>query len=344
MKRSIFFTRATKDDRRWIEDEKTKAERERARALSGEEAKNFYLTVTEDEGLSPELGLDETRKKRKRRKHGNLQRPRPADPQQSVTCERDSHRLLRCAQDGDVKTLEGLLGKGHVDVNFRDGFYWTAMMCASYAGRLDAVKVLLRRGAAWVGVVDTQGRDARDLADQAGHDAVVRELEEYGSPSQSAGSRAAHSVPDRQWCPACECHYTQSEACHRSSTLHQFSLARPPAAPQYCLPPSSAGYRMMLRSGWDPASGLGPGGEGRKQPVRTVLKRDQAGLGYGAAPSAKVTHFPAGDARAVQRLAKGRAERRAERGCTLTTKALKRKEQKDRNWERDFRSSFNIDL
>lgn len=38
------------------------------------------------------------------------------------------------------------------------------MMCASWSGQTDAVKLLLERGAAWVGVVDTQGRDAKDLA------------------------------------------------------------------------------------------------------------------------------------------------------------------------------------
>lgn len=38
------------------------------------------------------------------------------------------------------------------------------MMCASWSGQTDAVKLLLQNGAAWVGVVDTQGRDAKDLA------------------------------------------------------------------------------------------------------------------------------------------------------------------------------------
>lgn len=38
------------------------------------------------------------------------------------------------------------------------------MMCASWSGQTDAVRLLLQHGAAWVGVVDTQGRDAKDLA------------------------------------------------------------------------------------------------------------------------------------------------------------------------------------
>lgn len=37
-------------------------------------------------------------------------------------------------------------------------------MCAAWSGQRSAVRLLLRHGAAWVGVVDTQGRDAQDLA------------------------------------------------------------------------------------------------------------------------------------------------------------------------------------
>lgn len=37
-------------------------------------------------------------------------------------------------------------------------------MCASWSGQRAAVRLLLQHGAAWVGVVDTQGRDAKDLA------------------------------------------------------------------------------------------------------------------------------------------------------------------------------------
>lgn len=37
-------------------------------------------------------------------------------------------------------------------------------MCASWSGQKAAVRLLLQHGAAWVGVVDTNGRDAKDLA------------------------------------------------------------------------------------------------------------------------------------------------------------------------------------
>lgn len=153
-----------------------------------------------------------------------------------------------------------------------------------------------------------------------------------------------HSVQS-QWCNVCAVHYTDSTETHNRSTLHQFSELHPPATPQYCLPSSSTSYKMMLRLGWDPSSGLGPGHSGRKNPVSTVLKRDQVGLGYGVRPQPKVTHFQAKDPQAVLHIRKEkRLEKRQEKGTMLSAKELKRKEERDKKWERDYRASFNFDF
>lgn len=95
----------------------------------------------------------------------------------------------------------------------------------------------------------------------------------------------------------------------------------------------------MLRSGWNPRAGLGPEGSGPRQPVPTVLKRDQEGLGYGSTKRARVTHFQAEDPRAVKPPPKGR-EGRGDRGKRKEESRMK--EEMDRNWERDFRASFYL--
>ncbi|XP_076838953.1 G patch domain and ankyrin repeat-containing protein 1 isoform X2 [Brachyhypopomus gauderio] len=338
------FIRATQEDRRWTEGQRPKEDRVQSDPLTGEEASDFYRSLLPKEG-GP--GRRETRRTRPRRGgtgHGG--RPRlgeageaavPPGDQLSVAQEREGHRLLCCAQNGDVCVLRELLRRG-CDVNFHDTFYWTPMMCASHAGHTDAVRLLLQAGAAWVGVVDTRGRDARDLALLAGHQDVVRELEQFSITENP--STPVEDTPRAQWCAVCEVTYTDST--HNSSTLHQFNVQRPLVAPHYCLPPSSTSYRMMLRSGWDPASGLGPAHTGRKHPVGTVLKRDQAGLGYGSPPRARVTHFHAKDPQAVQRAPKEHLNRK-ERGVTLNTRALRRREERERDWERRFRASFHLD-
>lgn len=150
------------------------------------------------------------------------------------------------------------------------------------------------------------------------------------------------SLPPPQWCAVCEVCYTDSAHTHTSSTLHQFNLKRPPSLPHYCLTPSSVGYKVMLRLGWDPRSGLGPEHLGRRDPVGTVLKTDLAGLGFGPTPRSKVTHFKANDVQAIHKVTKRREERR-ERGTTVSAKERRKMEERQRQWERDFRTSFNID-
>lgn len=142
-----------------------------------------------------------------------------------------------------------------------------------------------------------------------------------------------------QWCGVCCSEYSSSLSSHLSSTLHQFSLRRPSPTPYYCLPPSSNSYKMMVRCGWKPGTGLGPEGEGPEQPVPTVLKRDQQGLGYGQMKRAKVTHFQARDCDAVKPPSKEKEERR---GKGQRKEESRRKEQKNKNWERDFRASFYL--
>ncbi|KAK0145048.1 G patch domain and ankyrin repeat-containing protein 1 [Merluccius polli] len=240
--------------------------------------------------------------------------------------------------------------RGHaLDCNFnlvvdlrcclQDTFFWTAMMCASWAGQRATVRLLLGRGAAWVGVVDTRGRDARELAHTAGHQGVVEELDGFETNTQQV-TQPDRSVPERHWCKMCGSHFSGRSSSHLSSTLHQFSLRRQPPTPQYCLPASSASYKMMVRCGWDPRTGLGPDGGGPKQPVSTVLKRDHQGLGYGPIKRARVTHFPAKDPRAVKPPRAVEREGRVDKG--KRKEESRRKQETDRNWERDFRTSFNL--
>ncbi|KAJ8274703.1 hypothetical protein COCON_G00093280 [Conger conger] len=333
----INFTPAKEAAGFWLGSHGGRSQQERQSLISGEEAKHFYQSLIAEGGATREC----RREKRRRRTTADSERVRgsrrePARPSAAMS-ERDGHRLLKCAQEGNLAGIREALKNG-CSINFKDDYYWTAIMCASYAGQRGAVRLLLEKGAAWIGVVDTQGRDARDLADQAGHTEVVSELDSYGVRLDTPRSTSSVSATQPQWCSVCGAQYSESEERHQSSTLHQFSLRRPPPTPQYCLPASSAGYRMMLREGWDPREGLGPEGVGRKNPVQTVLKRDQGGLGYGPAAKARVTHFKAKDTQAVKRVPKGRMER----GATLGRRAERRREERDRNWERDFRTSFNL--
>ncbi|KAL1005399.1 hypothetical protein UPYG_G00058600 [Umbra pygmaea] len=363
-----YFTPAREDEVLWLGNAGAATGPRPNRALDGEEARHFYQSLIEE----GDTRVDDMRTKRQRRegqgrRETNTGREEArqlrrewtarngsdvqASRQQATTTttELEGLRLLRCAQEGDLSGVRGLLSRG-VDVNFQDGWWWTGLMCAAAAGQRDVVRLFLQRGAAWVGVVDTQGRDARELARRAGHSGVVEELDQHGARTGGDDDHSSNQLSDTsspavqtlqnqnqsRWCPDCSADYTCSRESHLSSTLHLFSLSRAPPTPQYCLHPFTPAYQMMLRSGWTPGGGLGPEGEGPKQPVRTVLKRDSKGLGYGPTPRPKVTHFQAKDLQAVRQTAKRRRERRGEEGDRR-----RRKEERERTWERDFRSSFN---
>ncbi|KAI7811028.1 G patch domain and ankyrin repeat-containing protein 1 [Triplophysa rosa] len=339
----MYFTKAKEEEKLWIEGKK----KEDIQSLTGQEAKDFYQSLLQDSSEGrPRKARDVTTRRVKRgagqnRRRGAGRRSEGGQVRTGGTPERSGHKLLQYAQEGNIQGLRDLLRHG-CDVNFRDDFFWTGVMCASQAGKTEAVRLLLQHGAAWVGVVDKQGRDARDLAVQAGHHDVVRELEQFGVSESAPTANGTDSVRS-QWCSVCAVHYTDSTQTHNRSTLHQFSELRPPSTPQYCLPSTSNSFKMMLRLGWDPSSGLGPSHSGRKNPVSTVLKRDQTGFGYGRTPQPKVTHFQARDPQAVQHKPKEKRMRQ-ERGSKLNAKELKRKEERDKRLERDFRSSFNFDL
>ncbi|XP_061627773.1 G patch domain and ankyrin repeat-containing protein 1 [Phyllopteryx taeniolatus] len=337
---AVGFTPARKQDIFSIEASQT------CSASGGHEARQFYENLLKDEkvtrkrrcgrnGQSSKRRRTETRAAVvERRGEGNRTRETPGGYVNSeMSLELQGHKLLRYAQDGDLAGLKDLLSKG-VDINFQDTFFWTGVMCASWSGQRAAVRLLLDQGAAWVGVVDTQGRDAKDLASEAGHRGVLEELESYGrSPPRPTNTRSAQPQP----CGVCGVDYTSDLSSHLSSTLHQFNVERPPPAPDYCLPPSANSYKMMLRCGWRPGVGLGPEGRGPERPVATVLKRDQKGLGYGAMARARVTHFKAGDRDAVK---VSRVEKEGQGRKGKTKAEIWRKEQRDKDFEREFRASF----
>jgi hypothetical protein len=63
-----------------------------------------------------------------------------------------------------------------VNIDAKDDFGWTPLMCAAGAGQLNAVAELLSRGANFLSA-DSKGRDARALAAISGHMGVVQMLD-----------------------------------------------------------------------------------------------------------------------------------------------------------------------
>ena len=88
-------------------------------------------------------------------------------------------------------------------------------------------------------------------------------------------------------------------------------------------------------------TGLGPEGEGRKFPIKTVLKRDRYGLGNEMSSKARVTHFAPNDQDAVKIKKERNKDGRKETKRTLSKKQKRLKESKEKAWERNMRIYMN---
>ncbi|XP_068816781.1 G patch domain and ankyrin repeat-containing protein 1 [Capricornis sumatraensis] len=343
----INFTPATDPSDLWKDGQLRSQPEELEPILDGAAARAFYEALIEDESSTPETQRAQPGPARKRKKRrmtretaagaagGHGQR-RSLDAKDKTT-----QQILRAAQEGDLAKLKRLLdpreaGGAGGNINARDAFWWTPLMCAARAGQGAAVRYLLGRGAAWVGVCELGGRDAAQLAEEAGFPEVARMVRE--SPGETRSPKNRSRSPSPQYCETCDAHFQDSNHC--TSTAHLLSLSRdlrPPILP-LGVSTSSPGFKLLLRGGWEPGMGLGPRGEGRANPIPTVLKRDQEGLGYRPAPQPRVTHFPARDIRAVA------GRERAPRMTTLNRREEKRQEEKDKAWERDLRTYMNLEF
>ncbi|XP_036023653.1 G patch domain and ankyrin repeat-containing protein 1 [Onychomys torridus] len=346
----ITFTPATDSCDLWKDGQQQSQLQKPKPVLDGAAARAFYEALIADESSSPKpqrAGPIRDRPRRKRRAMreavvaaaaGASGQGRPHEDEDKMT-----PWILLAAQNGDVTELRRLLepreaGGAGGNVNARDAFWWTPLMCAARAGQRAAVRYLLGRGAAWVGVCELGGRDAAQLAEEAGFPEVARMVRESHGETRSPENQNRPPRCSPQFCEDCGAHFEDSN--HHTSTAHLLSLSRGPQLSNLPLgvPTSSPGFRLLLRGGWEPGMGLGPRGEGRANPIPTILKRDQEGLGYRSAPQPRVTHFPARDTRAVS------GRERVPRVATLSQRENRKREEKDRAWERDLRLYMNLEF
>ncbi|XP_048472893.1 G patch domain and ankyrin repeat-containing protein 1 [Rhincodon typus] len=338
----ITFTRAKDKTDTWENGERRKSPSPGPgiEVLTGDEVKKFYesLLASDDEaGTSSVRKHKVVWQKSKTERTNGEQNPRSLP---TAAMERNGHLLLKCAQDGDLKTLRRLLETATCDINFRDSYYWTATMCAAYSGQAEVVNYLLNRGAAWIGVCDSMGRDALDLARQAGHVEIITMLEEF-HPHREKQQEPRERPRQKKYCQICEVQYEEdSIEQHERSTLHLFNKKDKPVPTYYFIPETNVGFRMMLKEGWDRETGLGPTGKGQKFPVKTVLKRDQKGLGFQSDLKPKVTHFNANDSDAVKQPKPPNS--RVQRAATVSRREERRQQAKEKAWEKDLRTYMNL--
>ena len=315
--------------------------------LTGTEAKTFYEDVISmpEQSDKGSATVERKRKRSKRRtklrKHLKTSSPAPISVGQ-VFCS---------VQEGNLAEVQAALSSGTCDVNATDSFHWTLLMSAAYAGHRHIVEHLLASGAEWREHVDKRGHNAADLARMADHLSIASFIETYSDTVverkelRSNATKDLHSKTLYQkstyYCGICKQKVTEDKGRHTTSTIHQFSCQHTPSVHHgYTIPHTNRGYQMMLRGGWDPEKGLGSCKEGRKYPVKTVLKQDRLGFGQTSEETMqrkpRVTHFAAFDESAVKRQSE-----RFEKTPTLKKRDILKAAHKDREWEVRMRRYMN---
>lgn len=336
--------------------------------LSGSEARSFYEHVLSEspsqhwrqkrQSSTKNEGRTQTSGRRKKTKlsksHGSCIEFDEHDKMESSTSphrgdkprsecnmsKRCVNKLLRCAQNGDITNLRRCLEMG-TPVDGSDEFGWTPLMCAVHAGHANIVKYLLGVGAD-INISDSQGRTVFSLSHEQRHEnvlGILQDFQRYGSDNWNKGVPAQHN--SKFYCDSCQSEFTTSESEHSRSLVHQITSKRTVKPDPFLIPESNKGYKLMQKSGWDGESGLGPEGQGKKFPVKTVLKKDRSCLGTGKPQNAKVTHFKQNDTKAVEHIHKPLQRIMSVR--TMSKRARLAKERKNKQWERNMRLHFNTD-
>ncbi len=255
----------------------------------------------------------------------------------SATTGHSVLKFLKLAQSGDISELEKQIDSG-ADLDCRDQYGWTALMCAAEAGHRDTVILLLAQGAN-KDLKEARNLRAIDIAAKNKQQQVVEALENW--PLFVGADTTSESCSKEEFsCEVCNQYFTDtSRSEHETSTLHLFNLKLPVPSTSYLLPETNRGYQILLRSGWDDSQGLGPAGSGRKFPVKTVLKQDRQGLGN-PTQQAKVTHFAPNDTDSVKTQNIDKTRHRQMKISTISKKAHKRRCKQQKEKERNFRREF----
>ncbi|XP_065898416.1 G patch domain and ankyrin repeat-containing protein 1-like [Dysidea avara] len=343
---------------------------------SGEEVKKMYEDIVSQpstrslentertrSGSTP-LGKAKKALTKLRRRSGSLTRRLSFSSSKKDTKSTtvSATKLFQAAQSGDLVTIEEALLQDKFDINMTDSYNWTLLMCAAYAGHHPVVELLVRHRALWEEVRDRRGFNAADLATTGGHVSIVDLLvtpshQPSDSPAANVNIRSRRkrrrstiekNLPEKFFCSVCQIEVNGLlEHEHNLSTVHQFNSQFRSTDIPYSIPHSNKGFQLLMKGGWNPECGLGPDGQGTRQPVKTVLKRDREGLGSGKKLKPRVTHFPSFDKSAIHRSpirTRGAARRQEEEDLTRSSKRARQDAlRKDKLWEMNMRRYLNAE-
>lgn len=293
--------------------------------LSGEEVSQFYNSVIS----APSSQV--------LKKHSAPKSKKAISVPTGVKLSSDS--IFRFAQEGNIEQIKKCVAAGY-SVDQQDAYGWTPLMCATCEGHSEIVAYLLKQGAD-PDIKCKSGMTPLDIALKIKNNIIIQLLESGTTIDESPSCSTTEQSTEEKYCDSCKVHYKVPLIAHERSIAHLFNVKKTKLSTYYHIPESNKGFQIMLKSGWDKNKGLGMNAEGRKFPIKTVLKKDRAGIGKHK-EVAKVTHFNAHDNAAVK--ATKHISIRAVREKTLKKWQRKKVDEISRQREINFRRQFNCDF
>lgn len=255
--------------------------------------------------------------------------------------------ILKAVEQKDMKFLHKHVTTENVNVS--DDFGWTPLMSAAYCGHLEVIEFLLQLGANRR-IKERSGLTAAQLALKRNHLNIVAllrkkhdfsniktqvdklELTETSKCCRETICGNEDNLKEKLqenksfYCDICKRNFQETTIKkHEASTLHIFNTKPKLPSAIYGISKQNKGYQMLLNTGWDEDSGLGPSGKGIKYPIKTTLKMDRKGLGQAGEKESRITHFMPGDANAIKnvRIYKQKPLKKRDREKLLNREARK---------------------
>ena len=226
------------------------------RNFSGSEAREFYenlLKESFDTSSHNEKQHNSENTYSKVRKL-NKNKPRINSEKKSVSHDtRQKNLFLKMAQDGDSDGLQRIIRDNKVDINVRDQFGWTALMCAAKSGHKSCIMLLIKEGAD-VNLKNSQGQTAKDISQQSG----LQDLFMFHRRSTRKRKSKIHSelTSDvEQTCQVCKIKFVGPRQEHDTSTAHLFNCQYKSERTLYHIPEDNIGFKIMKQRGWDQEKG-----------------------------------------------------------------------------------------
>uniref|UniRef100_A0AC34FCA1 G-patch domain-containing protein n=1 Tax=Panagrolaimus sp. ES5 TaxID=591445 RepID=A0AC34FCA1_9BILA len=285
------------------------------RKLNGKEIASFYRElVAESSNEKPKEIVNNVNQQKKQ----HAETVTKSHDQIEPLTERDERLWFKAAATSDLDKCKELLCRG-ISINLLDTWgstslicaaaagsnIWgsTSLICAAAAGSSEVIEFLMENHADWT-IKNRSGFSASELAKRKGFVELAEYIESYGKFNEEQDVQIlSASSSSSNFCEHCNQTFINIQA-HHCSIVHIVNTSQPPRPGYaYGIPTSNVGYQMLKETGWKEEIGLGKEGEGRKYPLKTMLKRDRKGLGLDKLQS-KVTHFEAGDLDAVKALPK----------------------------------------